>query len=85
MSKRAGGFFLVLAMLGAVGGSTARLRAANPSNRQADVVDTSAGDLRLMPLYHGSVMLEFKGQVIHIDPWSQGDYAGVPIRNSSAP
>jgi len=77
MSKRAG-FLLVLAMLGAVGGPTARLRAANPSNRQADVVHTSAGEVRLMPLYHGSVMLEFKGQVIHIDPWSQGDYAGLP-------
>jgi L-ascorbate metabolism protein UlaG (beta-lactamase superfamily) len=55
-----------------------RLSAANPSNRQVDVVHTSAGDLRLMPIYHGSVMLEFGGQVIHVDPWSQGDYTGLP-------
>jgi hypothetical protein len=39
---------------------------------------TSAGDLRVRPLYHGSVMLEFGGKVIHVDPWSMGDYTGLP-------
>jgi L-ascorbate metabolism protein UlaG (beta-lactamase superfamily) len=48
------------------------------SNRQADTLRTSQGDLRIMPVYHGSVMLEFNGKVIHIDPWSRGDYAGLP-------
>lgn len=57
---------------------TLRLDAANPSNRQADVVATSQGELRLLPLYHGSVMLEFGGPVIHVDPWSQADYTGLP-------
>jgi L-ascorbate metabolism protein UlaG (beta-lactamase superfamily) len=56
---------------------SALLHAAT-SNRQADVVKTSAGELRVTPLYHGSVMLEFGGKVIHIDPWSQGDYTGLP-------
>jgi L-ascorbate metabolism protein UlaG (beta-lactamase superfamily) len=56
----------------------ARLGAANPSNRQADVVHTSVGDVRLMPIFHGSVMLEFAGKVIHVDPWSQGDYTSLP-------
>jgi L-ascorbate metabolism protein UlaG (beta-lactamase superfamily) len=51
---------------------------ANTSNRQADVIQTSQGELRLTPLYHGSVMLEFGGKVIHVDPWSQGDYTGIP-------
>src|SRR6202795_4600128 len=50
----------------------------NPSNRQSDVVQTSRGELRLTPVYHGSVMLEFAGKVIHVDPWSQGDYTGLP-------
>src|ERR1700724_75260 len=54
------------------------LSGGNPSNRLADVVHTSRGDLRLTPLYHGSVMLEFGGKVIHVDPWSQGDYTGLP-------
>jgi L-ascorbate metabolism protein UlaG (beta-lactamase superfamily) len=51
---------------------------ANSSNRQADVIQTSRGELRLTPIYHGSVMLEFGGMVIHVDPWSQGDFTGLP-------
>src|ERR1700732_4811650 len=51
---------------------------ADKSNRQADVMQTSSGELRITPLYHGSVMLEFGGKVIHIDPWSHGDYTGLP-------
>src|SRR5579863_5265748 len=47
-------------------------------NRQSDTVETSRGPLRIRPLYHGSVMLEFAGKVIHIDPWSQADYTGIP-------
>jgi L-ascorbate metabolism protein UlaG (beta-lactamase superfamily) len=50
---------------------------AAPS-KQTDVVQTSRGELRLTPLYHGSVMLEFGGKVIHVDPWSQADYTGLP-------
>ena len=51
--------------------------AATP-NHQADVVETSKGPLKLTPLFHGSVMLEFDGKIIHIDPWSQADYTGIP-------
>jgi len=51
--------------------------AATP-NKQSDVLQTSKGPLRITPLYHGSVMLEFDGKVIHIDPWSQADYTGIP-------
>ncbi len=51
---------------------------AATSNRQADVMQTSQGELRITPLYHGSVMLEWAGKVIHVDPWSQGDYTGIP-------
>jgi L-ascorbate metabolism protein UlaG (beta-lactamase superfamily) len=51
---------------------------ANSSNRQADVIQTSRGELRLTPIYHGSVMLEFGGKVIDVDPWSQGDFTGLP-------
>src|ERR1700676_5017791 len=54
-----------------------RLR-ADSSNAQVDVIKTSGGELRVRPLYHGSVMLEFGGRVIHVDPWSQGDYTGLP-------
>ena len=51
--------------------------AATP-NHQADIVETSKGPLKITPLFHGSVMLEFDGKIIHIDPWSQADYTGIP-------
>src|SRR5713101_3786315 len=47
-------------------------------NHQSDVVQTSQGPLKITPLYHGSVMLEFGGKIIHVDPWSQADYTGLP-------
>lgn len=39
---------------------------------------TQAGPLRLTAIRHASLMLEAGGKVIHVDPWSQGDYAGLP-------
>ena len=52
--------------------------AAALPNRQSDVIETSQGALKITPLFHGSVMLEFGGKIIHVDPWSQADYAGLP-------
>jgi L-ascorbate metabolism protein UlaG (beta-lactamase superfamily) len=43
-----------------------------------DTLSTSKGKLKITPIKHASVMLEFGGKVIHIDPWSQGDYTGLP-------
>jgi L-ascorbate metabolism protein UlaG (beta-lactamase superfamily) len=51
---------------------------ANTSNREADAIKTSQGELTMLPLYHGSVMLQWAGKIIHVDPWSQGDYKGIP-------
>jgi L-ascorbate metabolism protein UlaG (beta-lactamase superfamily) len=72
------GYILCAVALAASLLTTPGILHANTSNRQADVVKTSRGELRITPLYHGSVMLEFGGKVIHIDPWSQGDYTGIP-------
>ena len=44
--------------------------AATP-NHQSDIVETSKGPLKITPLFHGSVMLELDGKVIHVDPWSR--------------
>ena len=41
-------------------------------------VRTAEGVLKITPVTHGSLMLEFKGKVIHIDPWGRGDYTGLP-------
>jgi L-ascorbate metabolism protein UlaG (beta-lactamase superfamily) len=47
-------------------------------NQQVDEIQTGQGTLRVRPLYHGSVMLEIGGKIIHVDPWSQADYTGLP-------
>jgi L-ascorbate metabolism protein UlaG (beta-lactamase superfamily) len=46
--------------------------------RAADTEKTAAGDLVITPVHHGSLMLQFGGKVIHIDPWSQGNYSSLP-------
>ena len=43
-----------------------------------DVIPTSAGDVKIRPVTHGSVMLEIEGMAWHIDPWSKGDYSSLP-------
>jgi L-ascorbate metabolism protein UlaG (beta-lactamase superfamily) len=52
--------------------------AAVAPNKQSDVIDTSKGPLRITPLYHGSVMLDFNGKTIYVDPWGQADFTGLP-------
>ncbi len=42
------------------------------------IEETSAGPLAVTPVYHGSLMFEWNGKVIHVDPWSQGDYSDKP-------
>jgi L-ascorbate metabolism protein UlaG (beta-lactamase superfamily) len=46
---------------------------------QKDVVKTSAGDLEITFVGHGSLVFAFGGKVIHVDPYSKaGDYAKLP-------
>ena len=51
---------------------------ANLLAGSTDSVQTAEGVLKITPVTHGSLMLEFKGKVIHVDPWSRGDYTGLP-------
>ncbi len=39
---------------------------------------TSAGPLKLTAIRHASFMLEAGGKAVHVDPWSQGDFTGLP-------
>lgn len=39
---------------------------------------TSAGPMKLTAIRHASFMLEAGGKIVHVDPWSQGDYSGLP-------
>ena len=77
MQKSVGGALGAIC-LAALFSTLPAISGGNPSNRQADVIQTSRGELRITPVYHGSVMLEFGGKVIHVDPWSQGDFTGLP-------
>lgn len=45
---------------------------------QVDVEKTPEGDLRIVPIYHASLLLGFKGKAIYVDPWSKGNYANQP-------
>ena len=51
---------------------------SGPAWAQSDVIQTSKGDLRITPIHHASLMLQFDGKVIYVDPVNQGDYAGKP-------
>src|SRR5215831_2921348 len=56
--------------------SAAALAATAPDG-QTDLLETSQGALKITRLFHGSVMLDFGGKIIHIDPWNQADYARI--------
>jgi L-ascorbate metabolism protein UlaG (beta-lactamase superfamily) len=46
---------------------------------ETDVIQTSAGDLKITFLGHGTLMLTFGGKILHIDPFSRvADYSQLP-------
>jgi len=48
------------------------------ADRPVASFSTSAGDVKITPVRHASMMIEAGGKVIHVDPWSQGNYEGLP-------
>ncbi len=46
--------------------------------RPVETIRGSQGEIRITPIRHASLMLQMGEGVIHIDPWSQGNYAGLP-------
>ncbi len=63
----------VILLLGIIG--------LNPAGNDftSDVFETSAGDLKIVFVGHGTLMFEFDGKVIHIDPtMREADYAELP-------
>lgn len=51
---------------------------AAPATRATDTFATKKGDLKVTPIFHGSVLLEVAGQAIYVDPFSKGDLTGLP-------
>jgi L-ascorbate metabolism protein UlaG (beta-lactamase superfamily) len=48
------------------------------SHRPVEEFQTGSGPVRITPIHHASLMIEAGGKVIHVDPWSQGNYDGLP-------
>ena len=66
---------LILLILGVCGTGPAGAAQAF----EKDVVKTSAGDLEITFIGHGSLMFKFGGKIIHVDPYSKlADYAKLP-------
>jgi L-ascorbate metabolism protein UlaG (beta-lactamase superfamily) len=46
---------------------------------ETDVISTSAGDVAITFLGHGSLIMEFNGKIIHVDPFGElADYSQLP-------
>lgn len=55
------------------------LIALKAQNFSPDEYTTSAGKLKISFIGHGTLMFEFNGKVIHVDPWSKlADYTTLP-------
>ncbi|PQV65095.1 L-ascorbate metabolism protein UlaG, beta-lactamase superfamily [Abditibacterium utsteinense] len=63
-------FLWALALAGTLGS------AAHALPNAPDVIPTKNGAIRITPIYHGSLQIEYRGKVIHVDPFSAGDYSG---------
>ena len=52
--------------------------ASAQAKRPVQEFETSAGVVKVTPIQHASLTIEASGQVVHIDPWSSGNYEGLP-------
>jgi len=53
--------------------------AAAQEKFETDVIKTSAGDLKITFIGHGTLMFAFGGKIIHVDPYGQvADYTKLP-------
>ena len=48
------------------------------ASRPVEVFKTKAGVVKITLIRHASMMIEADGKVIHVDPWSQGNFDGLP-------
>src|SRR5271168_3045748 len=46
--------------------------------RPVEEFKTKTGVVKITPIRHASLMIEAGGKVIHVDPWSQGNFDGLP-------
>jgi hypothetical protein len=48
------------------------------SGRVVEEFKTKAGVVKITPIRHASMTIEAGGKVIHVDPWNQGNFEGLP-------
>jgi L-ascorbate metabolism protein UlaG (beta-lactamase superfamily) len=48
------------------------------SNRPAQTFDTSAGPVKITPIYHATMLIEASGKSIYVDPAKPADFVGLP-------
>lgn len=65
-------FLITTTLLGSSLVSAAAIALPN----QADVYPAQGGPIRITPIYHASLQIEYRGKVIQVDPFSAGDYSG---------
>lgn len=46
--------------------------------RVHETFPTSQGDLVVTPIKHATVLFQFGGKAIYVDPWHEGDFTGLP-------
>lgn len=56
---------------------TAAALRAQPQ-RPVEEFQTKSGKVTITPVRHASFMIEANGKIIQVDPWSQGNYDGLP-------
>lgn len=66
-------FLLALCFCGLIAGSSAL------AAFRTDVIKTSGGDLEVTPIGHASLMFQYQGKIIHVDPFGKmADYSKFP-------
>ncbi len=83
-----GSLLFTAACTSAAPSSSAPAATASPSGAPAagtaepaagtDTIPTSAGDLKITPVYHATLVLEHGGKVVIVDPWSKGAIDKLP-------
>ena len=46
--------------------------------RTPDTFDTAAGPVKITPVFHATTLIEAGGKRIYLDPYSKGDFTGLP-------
>lgn len=53
--------------------------AAAQASMEQEVIPSESGDLKISFVGHGTLMFEYSGKAIHVDPWSRlADYSSMP-------